>query len=88
MKWKYKTIQELNGGSLSSNMVRVARAVNHNAYLLKEAVQKIANDIEMMNFRRFVLTCQIFIEKFGDPKHSRFVDEKQNNDLNNTTELL
>jgi hypothetical protein len=41
MKWKYKTIQELNGGSLSSNMVRVARAVNHNAYLLKEAVQKI-----------------------------------------------
>ena len=41
MKWKYKTIQELTGGSLSSNMVRVARVVNHNAYLLKEAVQKI-----------------------------------------------
>lgn len=41
MKWKYKTIQELRGGSLSSNMVRVARAVNHNAYTLKEAVQKI-----------------------------------------------
>ncbi len=41
MKWKYKTIKELNGGSLSSNLVSVARAVNHNAYLLKEAVQKI-----------------------------------------------
>lgn len=41
MKWKYKTIQELIGGSLSSNMVQVARVVNHNAYLLKEAVQKI-----------------------------------------------
>lgn len=41
MKWKYKTIQELTGGSLSENLVSVARAVNHNAYLLKEAVQKI-----------------------------------------------
>ena len=41
MKWKHKTIQELRGGSLSSNMVRVATAVNHNAYALKEAVQKI-----------------------------------------------
>ncbi len=41
MKWKYRTIQELSGGSLSGNLVAVARALNHNAYLLKEAVQKI-----------------------------------------------
>ena len=41
MKWKYKTIQELSGVSLSGNLVSVARAVNHNAYILKEAVQKI-----------------------------------------------
>ena len=41
MKWKYKTIKEVIGGSLSSNLVAVARVVNHNAYLLKEAVQKI-----------------------------------------------
>ena len=41
MEWKYKTIQELKGCSLSSNLVSVAKAVNHNAYLLKEAVQKI-----------------------------------------------
>ena len=41
MKWKYKTILELKGCSLSSNLVSVAKAVNHNAYLLKEAVQKI-----------------------------------------------
>lgn len=41
MEWKYRTIQELSGGSLSGNLVAVARAVNHNAYLLKEAVQHI-----------------------------------------------
>lgn len=41
MKWKYKTIKEVTGGSLSSNLVSVARVVNHNAYLLKESVQKI-----------------------------------------------
>lgn len=41
MKWKYKTIKEVTGGSLSSNLVLVARVVNHNAYLLKETVQKI-----------------------------------------------
>ena len=49
MKWKYKTIQELSGGSLSSNLVSVARVVNHNAYLLKEAVQKIEELNERIN---------------------------------------
>lgn len=41
MKWKHKTVIELTGGSFSGNLVVVARAVNNNAYTLKEAVQKI-----------------------------------------------
>ena len=41
MKWKNKKVQILTGGSLSGNLVRVAIAVNKNAELLREAVQKI-----------------------------------------------
>ena len=41
MKWKNKGVQILTGGSLSGNLVRVAIAVNKNAELLREAVQKI-----------------------------------------------
>ena len=41
MKWKNKRVQILTGGSLSGNLVRVAIAVNKNAEVLKEAVQKI-----------------------------------------------
>lgn len=41
MKWKHKKVTELTGGSLSGNLVVVARAVNDNAEVLKEAVQKI-----------------------------------------------
>lgn len=41
MKWKNKRVQILTGGSLSGNLVRVAIAVNKNAELLREAVQKI-----------------------------------------------
>ena len=41
MKWKNKRVQTLTGGSLSGNLVRVAIAVNNNAELLREAVQKI-----------------------------------------------
>ena len=41
MKWKNKKVTELSGCSLSSNLVVVARAVNDNADVLKEAVQKI-----------------------------------------------
>ena len=41
MKWKNKKVTELSGGSLSSNLVMVARAVNGNAEVLKVAVQKI-----------------------------------------------
>ena len=41
MKWKHKEVIELSGGSLSRNLVVVARALNENAEVLKEAVQKI-----------------------------------------------
>lgn len=41
MKWKHKKVIELSGGSLSGNLVTVARAVNVNAEALKEAIQKI-----------------------------------------------
>ncbi len=41
MNWKHKRITELTGGSFSGNMVTVAKAVNNNGYVLKEAVQKI-----------------------------------------------
>ena len=41
MKWKNKIVQTLTGGSLSGNLVRVAIAVNKNAEVLIEAVQKI-----------------------------------------------
>ena len=41
MKWKNTKVTELIGGSLSSNLVVVARAVNNNAEVLKEAVQKL-----------------------------------------------
>ena len=41
MKWKNTKVTELIGGSLSSNLVVVARAVNDNAEVLTEAVQKI-----------------------------------------------
>lgn len=41
MKWKNKGVQILTGGSLSGNLVRVAIAVNKNAEVLREAVQKI-----------------------------------------------
>lgn len=41
MEWKHRKVTELSGGSLSGNLVVVARAVNSNAEVLKEAVQKI-----------------------------------------------
>ena len=41
MKWKNKRVQILTGGSLSGTLVRVAIAVNKNAEVLREAVQKI-----------------------------------------------
>ena len=51
MKWKNKRVQILTGGSLSGNLVRVAIAVNKNAEVLREAVQKIeelSDEIEQL----------------------------------------
>lgn len=41
MKWKNKTVVEITGGSLSSSVRVLARAINNNADVLREAVQKI-----------------------------------------------
>ena len=41
MKWKNKTVVEITGGSLSSSIRVLARAINNNAEVLREAVQKI-----------------------------------------------
>ena len=54
MKWKNKRVQILTGGSLSGNLVRVAIAVNKNAEVLREAVQKIeelSEEIERLKER-------------------------------------
>lgn len=39
-------------------------------------VQEIANGIEMMKFRRFVRSWQIFAEKYGEPVHSKYAHEQ------------
>ncbi len=41
----------------------------------KAKVQEIANNIEMMKFGRFVTDWQIFLEKFGEPVHSKWRHE-------------
>lgn len=41
MKWKNKTVVEISGISLSSSVRELAMAINHNAEVLREAVQKI-----------------------------------------------
>lgn len=41
MKWDNRKVIELSGYSFSENLNEVARAVNKNAEVLKEAVQKI-----------------------------------------------
>jgi TolA-binding protein len=41
MIWKHKRVMELTGGSFSGNLNTVARAVNKNAMVLREAAQKI-----------------------------------------------
>lgn len=38
-------------------------------------VQEIANNIEVMKFRQFVVMWQIFFEKYGDPVHSKYKHE-------------
>lgn len=41
MKWKNKVVVEISGISLSSSVRELARAINNNAEVLREAVQKI-----------------------------------------------
>lgn len=41
MKWNDKTVVKMYGGSLSSNVRELAMAINNNAEVLREAVQKI-----------------------------------------------
>lgn len=41
MKWKNKTVTKITGISLSSSLRELAMAINHNAEVLREAVQKI-----------------------------------------------
>lgn len=42
----------------------------------KVKVQEIANNIEMMRMNKFVVTWQIFFEKFGEPVHTRYAHER------------
>ena len=44
--WKHRKIEMLSGGSLSSNLVVVARALNKNAEVLKECCNKVDELIE------------------------------------------
>jgi DNA-directed RNA polymerase beta' subunit len=37
----------------------------------RDRVQEIANSIEMMTFRQFVTSTQVFFEKYGEPVHSK-----------------
>lgn len=41
MKWKNKAVTKITGISLSSSVREFAMAINNNAQVLKEAVQKI-----------------------------------------------
>ncbi len=52
MKWKNKTVVELSGISLGPGIRELARAVNHNAETLKEAVQKIEELSEQIERRK------------------------------------
>lgn len=41
MKWKNKAVTKITGIPLSSSVRELAMAINHNAEVLREAVQKI-----------------------------------------------
>lgn len=41
----------------------------------KAKVQEIANNIEVMKLRQFVVLCQVFFEKFGEPVHGKYKHE-------------
>ena len=43
----------------------------------KAKVQEIANDIEMIKFKQFIVLWQIFFEKYGQPVHPDYVHEAE-----------
>ncbi|QYB17636.1 DNA-directed RNA polymerase subunit beta [Pacmanvirus S19] len=43
----------------------------------KAKVQEIANNIEVMKFHQFVVMWQVFFEKYGEPTHSKYKDERK-----------
>lgn len=43
----------------------------------KAKVQEIANHIEVMRFHQFVVSWQVFYEKFGEPVHSKYSHESE-----------
>lgn len=54
MKWKNKTVVEISGISLSSSVRELAMAINHDAEVLREAVQKIEELNEEVERRKAV----------------------------------
>ena len=54
MKWKNKAVVEMSGISLSSSVRELAMAINHNAEVLREAVQKIEELSEEIERRKAV----------------------------------
>lgn len=42
----------------------------------KAKAQELANNIEMMNFRQFVVLAQVFFEKYGEPIHPKYISER------------
>lgn len=56
-----------------SMLVPVEAAYQNN----KAKVQEIANVMEMMNLRQFVMVWQIFFEKYGEPVHPKYIHEKK-----------
>lgn len=43
----------------------------------KAKISEIANNIETMTFGRFIVVWRIFYEKFAEPIHSKFIQDKQ-----------
>jgi DNA-directed RNA polymerase II subunit RPB1 len=63
-----KEVSKLDSPSMLLPIV-ASRASN------RARVQEIANHIEMMRFRQFVKELQIFVEKYGEPVHPKYVGE-------------
>lgn len=67
--WRAKPTDKMKNPTMS---LRVVPELEEN----KSAVQEIANRIEMLKFNKFISKMQIFYEKFGNPVHPKYKDEK------------